>query len=64
VFDFINQINPSDRGELEITDVNNHYAKTGNLKYKKMTGFWRDAGTFETLFEASVHWAKKTLNEK
>lgn len=59
VFDFIAQIKPSDRGELEITDVNNHYAKNGKLKFKKMDGFWRDAGTFETLLEANVFWAKK-----
>lgn len=59
VFDFIRKNKPSERGELEITDVNNHYAKMGNLSYRKIEGFWRDAGTFETLLEANNFWAKK-----
>jgi len=59
VFDFIKQVKPSGRGEMEITDVNNLYAKRGKLVAKKITGFWRDAGTFETLLEANVFWAKK-----
>lgn len=59
VFDFIRNIEPSARGELEITDVNNHYAKEGNLRWAKLQGFWRDAGTFETLLEANNFWAKK-----
>ncbi len=60
VFGFIKNIKPSKRGELEITDVNNLYAKAGQLQYKKMTGFWKDAGTIETLFEANAYWAKKS----
>lgn len=59
VFNFIDQIKPSDRGELEITDVNNHYAKSHQLKFKEITGFWRDAGTFDTLLEANNFWAEK-----
>lgn len=59
VFNFIDRIKPSDRGELEITDVNNHYAKAGKLKFKQMQGFWRDAGTFDTLLESNVFWANK-----
>lgn len=59
VFNFIDRIKPSDRGELEITDVNNHYAKAGKLKFKQMQGFWRDAGTFDTLLESNIFWAKK-----
>lgn len=64
VFDFVNQIKPSGRGELEITDVNNHYAKEGSLKFKTMSGFWRDAGTFDTLLEANLFWAEKAKNDK
>lgn len=64
VFDFIDQIKPSARGELEITDVNNHYAKSGRLRFKNMQGFWRDAGTFETLLEANNFWAKKAESHK
>lgn len=59
VFSFIREIKPSGRGELEITDVNNKYAKLGKLRFRKISGFWRDAGTFETLFEANAFWAKK-----
>lgn len=64
VFDFIGGIKPSDRGELEITDVNNHYAREKKLRFKKMQGFWRDAGTFDTLLEANIFWAKKAESDK
>lgn len=59
VFDFIRQIKPSPRGELEITDVNNLYIKKGQLYWSLLKGFWRDAGTFETLLEVNNYWAKK-----
>ncbi len=59
VFDFIRQTKPSDRGELEITDVNNKYIEQGQLKAYRLGGYWRDAGTFDTLLEANNHWAKK-----
>ena len=45
----INEIGYSDRGELEITDVNNYYIKMGKTKAQIVEGFWSDAGTFETL---------------
>ncbi|MFB9330240.1 sugar phosphate nucleotidyltransferase [Paenibacillus aurantiacus] len=53
-FDFIAGIEPSQRGELEITDVNNAYASRGQLRYGKLQGWWTDAGTFESLQEASL----------
>lgn len=53
VFDIIRTLKPSPRGELEITDVNNTYIKRGNLTYNILSGFWTDAGTFESLFKAS-----------
>lgn len=59
VFEFIQKLKPSERGELEITDVNNHYAKSGKLKFKELKGFWHDAGTFDTLLEANIFWAQK-----
>ncbi|MFX1277501.1 MAG: sugar phosphate nucleotidyltransferase [Promethearchaeota archaeon] len=49
----INEIGYSDRGELEITDVNNYYLKQGKIKAIKVNGFWSDAGKFETLLKAS-----------
>lgn len=53
VFDFIRQLKPSARGELEFTDLNNLYIKEGTMGYFKVTGQWLDAGTFDTLLAAS-----------
>jgi glucose-1-phosphate thymidylyltransferase len=53
VFDYIRELRPSDRGELEITDVNNHYIREGNLRYDILDGWWTDAGTFESLYHAT-----------
>ena len=44
VFDIIKTLEPSDRGELEITDVNNAYLKRGKLKHSVLEGWWADAG--------------------
>lgn len=58
VFDFIKKLEPSRRGELEITDVNNMYIKKGQLTYSKLNGWWTDAGTFESLLRANNLVAK------
>lgn len=57
VFDIIRTLKPSERGELEITDVNNAYAHMDRLQHARVVGFWSDAGTFESLAK-SVEWAK------
>jgi glucose-1-phosphate thymidylyltransferase len=44
VFEVIQTLEPSGRGELEITDVNNHYVGEGSLEYDIVDGFWGDAG--------------------
>jgi glucose-1-phosphate thymidylyltransferase len=44
VFSVIPTLAPSARNELEITDVNNHYADLGKLRYDVLEGFWGDAG--------------------
>ena len=44
VFDVIAELEPSGRGELEITDVNNHYVRAGTLEYDVFGGYWGDAG--------------------
>ncbi len=44
VFSVISMLTPSARGELEIADVNNHYAERGRLRYDVLEGFWGDAG--------------------
>ncbi len=53
VFDFIRTLSPSQRGELEITDVNNLYLQRGLLEYEVLDGWWTDAGTFESLLHAT-----------
>jgi glucose-1-phosphate thymidylyltransferase len=52
VFEIIKTLEPSRRGELEITDVNNRYAEWGELQYEMMDGWWTDAGTVESLYRA------------
>ena len=53
VFDIIRPLKPSDRGELEITDVNNAYIKRGELAFDIIEGWWTDAGTFDSLNRAN-----------
>lgn len=54
VFEFIKNLKPSSRGEMEITDVNNWYIQQKRLKFIKLDGFWSDAGTFESLLRATL----------
>jgi glucose-1-phosphate thymidylyltransferase len=49
VFDIIRACQPSARGEMEITDVNNAYIERGELCFDRMSGWWSDAGTFQSL---------------
>ena len=60
VFHHIATIKPSPRGQLEITDVNNIYIKEGTLRWSPLKGYWRDAGTFETLYQVNKYWAEKS----
>ncbi len=53
VWDIIKTLEPSGRGELEITDVNNAYIQAGTMSYEILDGWWTDAGTFESLHRAS-----------
>jgi glucose-1-phosphate thymidylyltransferase len=48
VFDIIDGLAPSSRGELEITDVNRVYARRGELQVRTVEGWWHDGGK---------HWA-------
>jgi glucose-1-phosphate thymidylyltransferase len=54
VFDIVKRLKPSDRGELEITDVNNAYIKDKTMTWEALEGWWTDAGTFESLMRASI----------
>lgn len=49
VFEIINTCRPSGRGELEITDVNNVYVHKGIMQIDMLSGWWSDAGTFQSL---------------
>jgi glucose-1-phosphate thymidylyltransferase len=54
VFDIVKKLKPSARGELEISDVNLVYLKKGELSYDILSGWWTDAGTFESLERATL----------
>lgn len=53
VFEIIQSIRPSARGELEITTVNNWYVEHAAMTYDIVYGEWTDAGTFESLMHAN-----------
>jgi len=59
VFDKIRALKQSERGELEVTDLNNAYIQEGKMQWSELKGFWSDAGTFESLFEVNKYWAEK-----
>ncbi|HOG16166.1 MAG: Glucose-1-phosphate thymidylyltransferase [Syntrophaceae bacterium PtaU1.Bin231] len=62
VFEFIRSLKPSQRGELEITDVNNFYIREGKMKWDVLDGWWTDAGTFDSLQYAGNMVAKTGAN--
>ena len=49
VFDIIKDLKPSNRGELEITDVHNAYMQANTLEYDTLHGWWSDSGSFDSL---------------
>jgi glucose-1-phosphate thymidylyltransferase len=60
VFAIIKGLEPSARGELEITDVNNAYIERGEMKWEKLDGWWLDAGeNHRALLRASLIVAKQ-----
>lgn len=61
VFKIIKTLKPSDRGELEITDVNNAYIQRNQMTFEILDGWWTDAGTFESLYRANSLVAEKKL---
>jgi glucose-1-phosphate thymidylyltransferase len=63
VWDIIKTLKPSDRGELEITDVNNWYIQDGSMTYEVLDGWWTDAGTFKSLHLASTLVARGGANQ-
>ena len=63
VFDKINTLEPSRRGELEITDVNNLYIHEGTMTFSMLEGWWTDAGTIDSLQRASTLVAETGANK-
>lgn len=59
VFAYIKECKPSDRGEMEITDVNNVYIQKNQLGWFELNGYWLDAGTYDTLLQANIYWGNK-----
>lgn len=57
-------LNPSPRGELEITDLNNVYLKEGTLDVAFVKGKWLDTGTFESLHEAIELARNRVLSQQ
>lgn len=53
VFDHIRTLEPSERGEYEISDINNVYARSSRLTHGILDSWWGDAGTFDGLDEAN-----------
>jgi glucose-1-phosphate thymidylyltransferase len=63
VFDVIETLEPSERGELEITDVNNWYVREGTMTHEVLEGWWTDAGTFQSLHRAADLVARGGANK-
>jgi glucose-1-phosphate thymidylyltransferase len=63
VYDIIRSLKPSNRGELEITDVNNAYIARNAMTWEELEGWWTDAGTFESLLRASNLVAETGANK-
>lgn len=59
VVDIAKSLKPSERGEVEITDVNNTYLQKGELQVDIINGIWEDAGTFDSLLRINNYWADK-----
>ncbi len=59
VVEYAQNLPPSARGEIEITDLNNIYLKAGEIKVDIIDGLWEDAGTFDSLLRVSNFMSKK-----
>jgi glucose-1-phosphate thymidylyltransferase len=64
VFEVVPTLTPSGRGELEITDVNNHYVRAGTMEYDVLEGFWGDAGeSIDAYYEVNDFVRKHGANK-
>lgn len=58
-FEYIKTLKPSERGQLEVTDLNNKYIESNSLSWAELKGYWEDAGTPASLYDANRYWAEK-----
>lgn len=58
-FDIIKELEPSDRGELEITDVNNRYLEHSDMEAVPYSSHWSDMGTYDSLLETANYIRNK-----
>lgn len=64
VFELVKGLVPSRRGELEITDVNNSYLRSGELRYERVAGYWADCGeSIDALLRAGELVAERGANK-
>jgi glucose-1-phosphate thymidylyltransferase len=59
VIDIAKNLKPSDRGEIEITDINRVYLEEGELQVNIFDSLWEDAGTFDSLLHVRNVMAEK-----
>lgn len=64
VVEYAKNLKPSNRGELEIVDIQNIYLKNNELKVNVIEGIWEDAGTFDSLLRVGNLMAEKALSRK
>jgi len=64
VIEIAKNLEPSKRGEIEITDVNKKYLEMEELQVNKLSGEWMDAGTFDSLLNAGVIVKEKEIYKK
>lgn len=64
VVSYAKTLPPSERGEIEITDINRIYLEKQELKVDVIDGIWEDAGTFDSLLRTNVYWAEKAKQEQ
>ena len=62
VFEKIQELKMSNRGEYEITDVNMSYVKSNNCTFRVLDGWWTDAGTHDSYFQANIYCKSKEEN--
>jgi len=64
VFDIIKSLEPSKRGELEITDVNNAYIRAGAMSYSILSGGWADAGESIEAYNNTINFVRRYRGSK